>query len=120
VSEWGAHFIRISSPIDPNIRLSIGFRWTYEDIRLTRTGVAAGEIIPAGEVPFYGENISRAILVYQGRDKEVLYHNCTEITVGERIFTLGFSNGSYDYDATDLSAADVEIADGIVASFGYP
>jgi hypothetical protein len=88
-------------------------------VRLTRTGVPAGELIPAGEVPFLAENASKAILVWQGRDKEVLYHNSTEIRVGERIFTLGLRDFYWDYDATDLTEMDEQIADKIVASFGY-
>ncbi len=87
---------------------------------IQRTGVPEGDIVPAGEVPFFGENISKAILVYQGRDKLILYHNCTEIKVGERVFTLGFSDFKADYTLVDLAAPDVEIADGIVESFGYP
>lgn len=120
MSELGANFIHISSPVDPDIKLIIGVKWKYEEWRLQRTGVPAGEILLAGTVPFFGENITKGILVYKGRDKLILYQNCTEIVVGERVFTLAFEDTSLDYDAIDLSAMDVEIADGIVASFGYP
>lgn len=82
--------------------------------------MSEGEILQVGEVPFYGENISKGILVFQGRDKLILYHNCTEIKVGERVFTLGFSDFNTDYDEIDLAPLDVQIADGIVESFGYP
>jgi hypothetical protein len=120
VSELGANFIQISSPTDPNIKLTIGIRWVDEDVRIQRTGVPEGDIIPAGEVYFFGENISKGILVYQGNDKLILYHNCTEIKVGERIFTLGFSDFSTGYDAIDLTGMDEETADEIVESFGFP
>jgi hypothetical protein len=120
VSELGANFIQISSPVVPDIKLTIGVRWKYEEVMIQRTGVPEGDIILVGDVPFFGENISKGILVYKGRDKLILYHNCTEIVVGERVFTLGFSDFSMDYEAIDLTTAEVEIADGIVASFGYP
>ena len=120
VSEFGDHYFQISSPVDPDIKLTVGVRWTYEDIRIQRTGVPQGDIALVGEVPFFGENISKGILVYKGRDKLILYHNCTEITVGELVFTLAFDDFSLDYEAIDLSDAEVETADGMVASFGHP
>lgn len=120
MSELGTHFIQISSPADPNVKLTIGVRWSSEEVMIQRTGVPEGDILPAGEVPFFGENISKGILVYQGREKLILYHNCTEIKVGERVFTLGFSDFRMDYAAIDLLAMEIEIADQIVASFGYP
>ena len=116
----GSNFIQVSSPADPDIKLTIGVRWANEDVRIQRTGVPAGEIIPAGDVPFFWENISRGILVWQGRDEEVLYHNSTEIRVGDLTFTLGLSDFNWDYDATDLAVMDEETADKIVASFGFP
>jgi len=116
----GSNFIHISSPVDHKIKLTIGVRWVNEDVMIQRTGVPQGDIVPAGEVPFFGENISKGILVYQGREKLVLYNNCCEIRVGDRVFTLGFEEFKSDYDAIDLINSDVEIADKIVGSFGYP
>ena len=115
-----ANFIQISSPADPDIKLTIGVRWINEDASIQRTGVPEGDIFLAGEVPFFGENISKGILVYQGRHKLILYHNCTEIRVGDRVFTLGLDDFSMDYAAIDLTDMDVETADKIVGSFGFP
>jgi hypothetical protein len=116
----GANFFQISSPADPDIKLTIGIRWMDEDVTIQRTGVPQGDILLAGEVSFFGENISKGILVFQGRNKLILYHNCTEIRVGgNRIFTLGFSDFNMDYDAIDLTDMDVETADKIVESFGF-
>lgn len=120
MSEVGANFIQISSPVDHNIKLTIGVRWVSEVVTIQRTGVPEGDIVPAGEVPFFGENISKGILVYKGREKLILYHNCTEIKVGERVFTLGFSDFGMDYGAVHLIQTDMDIADQVVESFGYP
>jgi hypothetical protein len=71
-------------------------------------------------VPFLGDEISKSILVYQGRDKAVLYNNGTEFRVGgNRIFTLGLGASGLDYAAVDLTNF-IAAADGIVASITAP
>jgi hypothetical protein len=60
------------------------------------------------------------ILVYQGRDKAILYNNGTEIRVGDKVFTLELSDFSQDYDSIDLPDKIKAASDGIVGSLAAP
>jgi hypothetical protein len=117
VSELGNNFIQVSSPTDPGIKLTIGVRWADEDVMMQRTGVPEGDIVLVGEVNFLGQKISKGILQYHNKDKEVLYNNCVQISSDNLVFTLGFSDFNGDYDAINLPVNLVETADAIVESF---
>ena len=117
VSELSTNFIQLSPSATPDIKFTIGVRWADEDVRIQRTGVPEGDIVWVGEVPFLGQEISKGILEYHSRDKAILYANGTEIRVGERVFTLGLSDFSIDYDSIDLTNILEETADAIVESF---
>lgn len=119
-SPLGANFIQISAPFTPGIKVTIGVRWADEDVRIQRTGVPAGELVQAGMVPFWGDEISKSILVFEGRDKAVLYNNGTEFRVGgNRVFTLGLGASGLDYAAVNLINF-IETADAIVGSITAP
>jgi hypothetical protein len=116
----GNHFIQISPNSSPELKLMIGVRFVNEEVRIQRTGVPEGDIVLVGDVQFLGQAISKGILVYQGRDKLILYHNCTEIVVGDRAFVMGFEGSGGDYLSTDLPESLVETADEIVGTFSLP
>jgi hypothetical protein len=120
VREWGANFIKISPAGTPDIHLLVGVRWADEYVQIQRTGVPAGDLVRVGEVHFLGRDISKDILVLQGRDKAVLYNMCVEISVGERVFTLGLGDSGLDYDSVDFTTSLEETVDEIVASFSLP
>ncbi len=120
VSQLGANFVQISAPFTPDIKVTIGVRWADEDAMIQRTGVPEGDLVQAGMVPFWGDEISKSILVYQGRDKAVLYNNGTEFRVGgNRVFTLGLGAFRLDYAAVVLTNY-IETADAIVGSITAP
>ena len=119
-SPLGANFIQISAPFPAQVRVTIGVRWADEDVQIQRTGVPEGELVPAGMVPFWGDEISKSILVYEGKDKAVLYNNGTEFRVGgNRVFTLGLGASGLDYAAVDLTNF-IETADAMVGSIAAP
>lgn len=120
VSELGANYIQLTPPYLPDIKFTIGVRWVGEDVRIQRTGVPEGELVRVGMVPFWGDEISKSILVYQGRDKAVLYNNGTEFRLGDRYFTLGLDDFSLDYGSVDLPDKIKAAADGIVGSLANP
>jgi len=120
VSQLGANFIQLSAPFTPDIKVTIGVRWADEDVRIQRTGVPEGDLVQAGMIPFWGDEISKSILVFGGKDKAVLYNNGTEFRVGgNRVFTLGLGDFGLDYAAVDLTNF-IETADAMVGSITAP
>jgi hypothetical protein len=119
VSEHGINLIYVcpSSTITIGIQLTIGVKRIEEDVAIQRTGVGAGDIITTGKIKFLGQEISRDVLRYQGKDKTILYHYGTEINVDGLIFTLSLDDFYPDYDAVELSADIQSAADTIVESF---
>ena len=55
-------------------------------MHIQRTGVPEGNLVQAGTVPFWGDEISKSILIFEGRDKAVLYNNATKFRVGVNSF----------------------------------
>jgi hypothetical protein len=95
--------------------LNIGVRWPREEVRIQRTGVGAGELIAEGTVDFLGQTLSRTVLVYEGKDKTVLYSSAVELEVDGRIFTL--SVDYFDDPAIVLSEEVQQTADKILETF---
>lgn len=116
VSELADNFIQVTSSAAPGIRLTIGIRWVDENVRIQRTGVPEGDIVLVRGIQFLGQEISKGILVYQDKEKAVLYANCVEITVGNRVFTLGLGSFGGDYAAVNLTNDQIGTADAIVES----
>jgi hypothetical protein len=102
---------------DPDIRFVIGYKWADDDLVITRTGVAAGELISTGEVTFLGREIERNVLRYEGKDKKVLYDNAAEIRINALMFSLSLDDNTVPYKTAELTPEVMETADAIVASF---
>lgn len=77
--------------------LNIGVRRADEESLIMRTGVGAGDLIERGHVKFLGQELTRDVLSYEGRDKAVLYNRAGEVAVGDLRFTL-----SLDYDPGEM------------------
>jgi Tol biopolymer transport system component len=101
----------------PEVVLRIGVRWPDEAAPIQRTGTGAGEIETQGSVPLLGRELSREVLVYDGRVKAVLYHNGQEIDVEGLILTLSLDAVGQDYAAAEIGPDVQAEADEIVASF---
>lgn len=101
----------------PDLVLSVGFRWPVESMPIQRTGVGAGDLRTEGSVVFLGQELSRDLLVYEGRTKAVLYHRAQEIDVSNLIFTLSLDDRRADYDAADIEPEVQAQVDRIIESF---
>jgi hypothetical protein len=97
--------------------LLIQFKRMGEEVVITRTGVPAGDLVAEGFVDFLGEAVAREVLVYQGRDKAVLYEAAAEIERGELLFTIWLQSNRPDYESIDIPGNVQREADGIVESF---
>ncbi len=104
--------------------LNIGVKRVGESEAIVRTGVGAGDLVTRGQVSILGQQVSRDVLVYQAKDKGVLYNQAKEFAVGNLVFTISLDSypdpaqpAIYHYDTVEL-APDVQAeADRIVASF---
>jgi hypothetical protein len=118
IVEESAHHVLISTT--SKWTLVIGFKGVEEKgVVIHRTGVAAGELVNRGAVNFIGSPLSREVLVYQGKDKAVLYQNALEVTREPIVFTISLNNfdPDIDYERVDLPIEIQEITDQIVESF---
>lgn len=120
-SDWDliedTHSVCLRYQSTPAITLVVGFKRDTEAVSIQRTGVGAGDIVTRGTVSFLGQEISRNVLVYQGKDKSVLYNQATEIGTGSLVFTLSLDDFQPDDEAAALSKEVQATADQIVQSF---
>jgi Tol biopolymer transport system component len=99
------------------LELSIGFRWTGEDVVIQRTSVGAGEVEMQGTVQFLGRELSRDRLSYERKVKAVMYNNAREIDVDGLIFTLSLDDRSRDYGVAEIMPETQTLVDEILTSF---
>ena len=87
-----------------------------EDIIL-RSGVPAGTLVERGTVNMLGQTVSRSVLVYEGKDKAVLYNGARHIEAGDLRFLTSLNEfGRIDYKDVELPAELQIEVDTIVAS----
>jgi len=120
-SDWkleeAPNFVRLHYAQRPTLTLTIGFRHLAENAPIQRTGVGAGEVITRGTVTFLGRELSRDVLVYQGKEKAVLYNYALEVGVDELVFTLSLDDFDPDYTSVVIEP-DIQIqVDQVVESF---
>lgn len=120
--EWelveGPNYLCLNYLPQPESKLIIGFKWfNDQQTAITRSGVAAGELTPDGAIQFFGREIERNVLRYEGRDKAILYDNAAPVRVGDLLFTLSLDDFSTPYETAVLTPAMAQTADAIVASF---
>ncbi|MBL1131645.1 MAG: hypothetical protein D8M54_24570 [Chloroflexi bacterium] len=68
-------------------------------------------------VTFLGQELIKNALVYQGKDKAVLYNNAGEISVGDLIFAISLESNRSDYESIAIPENVQEQADKILESF---
>jgi len=95
---------------------TVEYRRVTEDLWVFRTGMAAGDFVPRGSVPFLGRELSRNVLVYEGKDKLVSYAYDSEIPWGDMVFLVVLEDLG-DYEALDLPEDVQRQIDQVVTSF---
>lgn len=111
------HSIRVAKDL---LELVIGVRKEVDDVRIMRTGMAAGELIAVGTIQFMGQEIPKEHLVYKEKVKEVIYnHSNMEIPVGGVVFTISGRDNTITlpYEEIEFSDETIRIFDEIVESF---
>lgn len=102
---------------DTTIALHIRFKQVGEALAITPTGVSAGDLVTQGDVLFLGQVVAQNVLVYQGKDKAVLYDNLAELPRGHLIFSLELASHDSDYEAIDIPEDIQAEVEAIIASF---
>jgi len=100
-----------------SISLRIGVRLATEDVELVRSGVPAGDLIREGTVAFLGQVLERNVLVYQEKDKAVLYNNGGEIEVDGLVFVISLESNRFDYKSIEIPEDIQGQVDQILESF---
>ena len=77
----------------------------------------AGDFVARGSVPCLGRDIFRDVLVYEGKDKLVLYNCSSAIPSGDLVFDLILEDMRSDYGAVNLPEDVQRQIDQIVTSF---
>jgi hypothetical protein len=94
----------------------IGYLGVGENIIL-RSGVPAGTLQARGTVDILGQAVSRSVLVYEGKDKAVLYNGGQYIEAGDLRFLISLDEfAQIDYEHIELPAEIQAEVDTIVAS----
>jgi formylmethanofuran dehydrogenase subunit C len=98
----------------------IGFKAAGEEVSIiTRTSVGSGEIITQGTVRFLGKEMTRNVLVEDGKVRSVLYSYACEFTVGDRVFTISQDDLREDWKEADIPEEMQDLVDKIVESFAF-
>lgn len=113
-----AHLLWLRPPVTRGqIVLSIGFKRVGEEYGIQRTGVGSGDLVTRGTVPFLGEDVTRWVLVAEGKDMSVLYDQACETQRGDMVFTLALDYAGLYSDPVTLPEDVQAQADMTVASF---
>jgi sulfatase modifying factor 1 len=110
------HLVTLQHKADDTLQLGIGYRWASEEIGHWRTGMPAGDFVPKGSVPCLGQEISRDVLVYEGKDKMALYNYSSAIPWGDIVFGFVLEDEQDDYETVDLPQDVQRQIDQVVAS----
>ena len=116
VQDEHSHAIQISQG---SLSLRIGFMWIFESVDIWgRTGLPAGDFETRGTVTFLGQELSREVLAYEGRDKAVFYSvPPLRITAEDLVFSIVLEDLDTDYLSLEVSEEMQIQADQIVESF---
>lgn len=95
--------------------LFIGYKQADEDIPPFRTGMPAGEFEDGGTIEVWGQQVTKSLLVYEGKVKLVQYGDVIEIDNLQLFIWL--ESESDDYAAVEIPAELIAEVDRIVSSF---
>lgn len=100
------------------IALNIRFKRLDEEVTIVRSGIPAGDLVVRGRVSFIGRELDKNVLVFQGKNKMVLYYDdVAEIRLNDLVFALTVESGRSNYEAIHIPEDIQSQADRIVESF---
>jgi sulfatase modifying factor 1 len=111
------HLLILHHKVVDTLRFTVAYHRVDEDLWLFRTGMPAGDFVPRGSVPFLGRELSRDVLVYEGRDILVSYSYGNANPWGDVIFYLILEDFPDDPKAIDLPEEVQSQIDQVVSSF---
>jgi inhibitor of cysteine peptidase len=110
------HAVQLFPDNSPDALMQVAFKHANEDMLLGQTGLAQGELIAWGKVLFMGQELTRRVLVFDGKHLTVLYTSPDALQVGDVVFNFSLNILVIGPDAAGLTE-DVEFgSDAIVAS----
>jgi lipoprotein-anchoring transpeptidase ErfK/SrfK len=99
------------------VRLTLGYRGVSDDPNLCcRAEQDAGAILPAGTLTVLSQEVSRALVVDEGKVKAVIYNDGQRVTAGSTEFLFLLDDFAADYGSVDLPSSLQAEADQIFAS----
>jgi hypothetical protein len=112
------HLVILRYQANETLRLALDYSRAGEDVGHWRTGMPAGDFIAQGSVSCLGREISRDVLVYEGKAKMVLYNYSSALEWGEILFgpALEAWGEGVDYGAVDLPLDVQSQIDQVLAS----
>jgi hypothetical protein len=110
------HQVTLRHKVVDTLQFRLDYRRVSEDIGIWRTGMPAGDFVPRGSVQFLGQEISRDVLIYDGKDKLVAY-NFGALPRGDVIFDPVLEDGRVDYEDVDLPEEVQRQIDQVMTSF---
>jgi hypothetical protein len=116
----GPYYICLNYKPRREVKFIIGFKWFDDNTQsIVRSGVAAGQLVTTGTVNVLGQEVDRNVLVYEGKDKAILYANAYYIRADDHDLQLTMSIDDFriDYDAAELTPELMATADAIAESF---
>jgi inhibitor of cysteine peptidase len=110
------HAVQLFPNNHPEALMQVAFKHASEDMPLGQTGLAQGELISWGKVLWMGKELTRQVLVFEGRHLTVLYTSPDGLQAGDVVFNFSLNYLGSGSDAAGLTE-DVEAGcDAIVAS----
>jgi len=111
------HQVTLRHKVADTLQFRLDYRRASEDIGIWRTGMPAGGFVPRGSVQFLGQEISRDVLIFEGKDKLVLYNYSSAIPWGDIVFDPVLEDGRIDYEVVDLPEEVQRQIDQVMTSF---
>ncbi len=100
------------------VTLVIGYRRKGESVAISGSGAPGGEFAVRGTVRIAGQDVDRYVIVYQGKDKVVMYGEPgpLPLSAGGLEFSARLDDFNPDYDSVELSRSIQGDADLILGS----
>jgi hypothetical protein len=111
------HQLILHHKVVNTLRFTVEYHRVDEDRWLFRTGMPAGDFVPKGSVTCLGQEISRDVLVYEGKEKLVLYNYSSAIPWKSIGFGFVLEDGQGDYETVELPEDMQSQIDQVVTSF---